>query len=218
VGCRPSHAVVNHILHSHPTSRLFAALALVIALVVVTPGVAVAKKKPSCGKEVVADWYDDGRVGKIYPLHCYTDAIASLPSDVRDYSSAKEEISRALAYAKLGKPDPGKKGSSNPSGGGATGGGGSSTGKTSTSKTSTGKSSIGTRRSGAIEGDTLPIDTGAVDTAAATPTDTSGPSSVPIPLIVLGSLAVILLAAGSAGYLRRRATSGDDDSTPPASS
>ncbi len=49
-----------------------------------------------------------------------------------------------------------------------------------------------------------------------TPTDTSGPSSVPIPLLVLGGLAVLLLAAGSAGYLRRRLGS-DDDGTPPAS-
>ena len=49
-----------------------------------------------------------------------------------------------------------------------------------------------------------------------TPTDTSGPSSVPIPLLVLGGLAVLLLAAGSAGYLRRRMGS-DDDGTPPAS-
>jgi uncharacterized protein involved in exopolysaccharide biosynthesis len=50
------------------------------------------------------------------------------------------------------------------------------------------------------------------------PADTSGPSSVPVPLLVLGGLAVLLLAAGSAGYLRRR-MNGDDDgdgSLPPA--
>jgi hypothetical protein len=34
--------------------------------------------------------------------------------------------------------------------------------------------------------------------------DTSGPSSVPVPLIVLGGLAVLLLAAGGAGYISRR--------------
>ena len=49
-------------------------------------------------------------------------------------------------------------------------------------------------------------------------TDTSGPSSVPVPLLVLGGLAVLLLAAGSAGYLRRRMGGDDDgDGTPPAS-
>ena len=35
--------------------------------------------------------------------------------------------------------------------------------------------------------------------------DTSGPSSVPIPLLILGGLALLLLAAGGAGYLSRRA-------------
>lgn len=34
--------------------------------------------------------------------------------------------------------------------------------------------------------------------------DTAGPSSVPVPLIVLGGLAVLLLAAGGAGYISRR--------------
>jgi len=67
---------------------------------------AMAKAK-SCADQVIADWYDDGRVGKIYPLHCYTEAIAKLPPDVLDYSNAKEEIGRALAFAKQGKPDPG---------------------------------------------------------------------------------------------------------------
>ncbi len=35
--------------------------------------------------------------------------------------------------------------------------------------------------------------------------DTSGPSAVPIPLLILGGLALLLLAAGGAGYLSRRA-------------
>jgi hypothetical protein len=40
--------------------------------------------------------------------------------------------------------------------------------------------------------------------------DTSGPSSVPVPLLVLGGLALLLLAAGGAGYLSRRAQSRND--------
>ena len=31
--------------------------------------------------------------------------------------------------------------------------------------------------------------------------DTSGPSSVPLPLLILGGLALLLLAAGGVGYL-----------------
>ena len=86
---------------------------LLIALVMVSTTVgskpAMAKAK-SCADLVIADWYDDGRVSKIYPLHCYREAIAGLPPDVLDYSNAKEEIGRALAFAKQGKPDPGGSG------------------------------------------------------------------------------------------------------------
>ena len=42
-------------------------------------------------------------------------------------------------------------------------------------------------------------------TNAAGEVDTSGPSSLPIPLLILGGLALLLLAAGGAGYLSRRA-------------
>jgi hypothetical protein len=161
---------------------------------------AIAKAK-SCADQVIADWYDDGRVGKIYPLHCYTEAIAKLPPDVLDYSNAKEEIGRALAFAKQGKPDPG---GSDPSPG--------STGPTNTSSTET------TTRTTTGKTTSTPttVDTDTTSTVVP-PTDTSGPSSVPVPLLVLGGLAVLLLAAGSAGYLRRRMNGGDDgDGTPPA--
>jgi len=164
-----------------------------VMLSAVVSNTAMAKTKP-CAKQVVADWYDDGRVGKIFPLACYRQAIASLPSDVLDYSNAKEEIGRALAFAKQGKPDPGGK---DPT---------PSTTSTGTGKTGTGKT--GTGKTG----------TGPTDTALTQTTDTSGPSSVPIPLLVLGGLAVLLLAAGSAGYLRRRMGGDEDgDGTPPAS-
>jgi hypothetical protein len=172
---------------------------LLIALVMVStvgskPAMAKAK---SCADQVIADWYDDGRVGKIYPLHCYTEAIAKLPPDVLDYSNAKEEIGRALAFAKQGKPDPG---GSDPSPG-STDTTGTNTSKTLTTPTT----------------ETSPTKPTATDTTATvSPTDTSGPSSMPVPLLVLGGLAVLLLAAGSAGYLRRRMNGGDDgDGTPP---
>ena len=179
---------------------------LLIALVMVStvgskPAMAKAK---SCADQVIADWYDDGRVGKIYPLHCYTEAIAKLPPDVLDYSNAKEEIGRALAFAKQGKPDPG---GSDPSPG--------STGRR---RPSTNDHEDDDRhRHDRRRRPTTPTTTDTDTTATVvSPTDTSGPSSVPVPLLVLGGLAVLLLAAGSAGYLRRRMNGGDDgDGTPP---
>jgi len=177
---------------------------LLIALVLVSSATskpALAKTK-SCADQVIADWYDDGRVGKIYPLHCYTEAIAKLPADILDYSNAKEEIGRALAFAKQGKPDPG---GSDPS---------PSNGTTGTSSTDTTKTTQATTGKTTTTPTTVDTDT---TSTVVPPTDTSGPSSVPVPLLVLGGLAVLLLAAGSAGYLRRRMNGGDDgDGTPPA--
>jgi len=164
-------------------------------------------KAKSCADQVIADWYDDGRIGKIYPLHCYTEAIAKLPPDVLDYSNAKEEIGRALAFAKQGKPDPG---GSDPSPG--------STGTTRTETTTTAPSTNTSKTTTTRTNETPPTTPTTTDTTATvvSPTDTSGPSSVPVPLLVLGGLAVLLLAAGSAGYLRRRMNGGDDgDGTPP---
>ena len=163
----------------------------------------------SCADQVIADWYDDGRVGKIYPLHCYREAIAKLPPDVLDYSNAKEEIGRALAFAKQGKPDPG---GSDPS-----------PGSTATTATTThdrhddehdhdddDRRRRPRRRRRRRRRPTRPRRSRRRRTPP-------GPSSVPVPLLVLGGLAVLLLAAGSAGYLRRRMNGGDDgDGTPPA--
>lgn len=170
----------------------------------VVSGTAMARAEATpCAKQVIADWYDDGRVGKIYPLECYRQAIASLPPDVLDYSNAKEEIGRALAFAKQGKPDPGGEDPTPP------------TGSTGTDTTATGTTATDTTSTDTTETDTTSTDTSGVGTQT---TDTSGPSSVPIPLVVLGGLAVLLLAAGSAGYLRRRMSGDEDgDGTPPAS-
>lgn len=165
---------------------------------------AEAKQTP-CYQQVIDDWFDDGRVNKIYPLPCYPEAIKNLPPDVLIYGNAEDEIGRAWAYAKQGKPDPGGK---DPT-------------PTPTDTTATGTTKTDTTKTGTTKTDTASeTDTTGTTTTDSTTTDTSGPSSVPIPLLVLGGLAVILLAAGSAGYFRRRMNGdGDDDGTaapPPA--
>jgi hypothetical protein len=57
-------------------------------------GAGVARATP-CGDRVVADWID-GRIDGVYPLRCYDEAVDGLPEDVRVYSSAVDDISRAL--------------------------------------------------------------------------------------------------------------------------
>ena len=86
------------------TLRGVALLALLALALLVSAGPAAAAK--SCGKKVVDDWYADGRVDGTYPPHCYDDAIEILPRDVRDYSSAKDDISRALQNRLNGLPAP----------------------------------------------------------------------------------------------------------------
>jgi hypothetical protein len=148
------------------------------------PSPATAASK-SCADLVVADWYGDGRVDKIFPLHCYQEAIRSLPVDVLDYSNAKEDILRALQFARQNKPDPG------PTGGQPSGPNGSD--------------DPGSTTSGGPNDPGGPDDPSDGGTVASGPVDTSGPSSIPIPLFILGGLALLLLAAGGAGYLSRRA-------------
>lgn len=78
-------------------------VAALVALALAGPAAAVSP----CGKRVLADWFDNGRIDRIYPLHCYEDAIDAIPRDLRDYADAEEVISRALQSALRGELAPG---------------------------------------------------------------------------------------------------------------
>ena len=160
--------------------------ALAATLVLLTlPTTALASK---CGDQVLADWFDNGRIDRLYDLHCYEDAIDSIPSDLRDYANAEEIISRALQAAVDGKLAPG---GPDPSPDDGTGGGGAG--------------------GGGGPGDPNQPPGG----EAAPDVDTSGISSVPLPLIVLALMSVALLTAGGLGYLRRRHVEAVEGELPP---
>jgi cobalamin biosynthesis Mg chelatase CobN len=73
------------------------ACALVLVWALAGPGTGTAlAAESSCARQVLRDWTDNGRIDGIYPSACYLDAIASLPEDVRTYSSAVDDISRAM--------------------------------------------------------------------------------------------------------------------------
>jgi hypothetical protein len=61
---------------------------------------------PPCGDQVLVDWWNDGRVDRVYPLHCYEEAIDRMPSDIRDYTNAADIIERALQSAARKQPGP----------------------------------------------------------------------------------------------------------------
>jgi hypothetical protein len=73
--------------------RALFAVAAIAATAVVAPATAGAS---SCANAVVADWRDNGRIDRTYPPQCYREAVAALPEDVRVYSSAQNDITRAL--------------------------------------------------------------------------------------------------------------------------
>jgi hypothetical protein len=164
-----------------PPRRVLYALAPIAAFVVMLTAAAPAGAAPSCGRQVIDDWYDDGRVDRTYALHCYDDAIDALPPDVRQYSSAQEDIERALQARMRGEASPPAKTDPSP------------VTKPKPSKTKTTKST--TTKSEPKE-EATPEAVGAVEDDSA--------SSVPIPLLVLAGLALLLIAGGSAGYFVRR--------------
>jgi hypothetical protein len=167
--------------------RALCVLAPIAAIVAMLLAAAPASAAPSCARQVIDDWYEDGRVDRTYPLHCYDDAIEALPPDVRDYSSAKEDIQRALQARMRGEASPPATTDPSPGGGGG--------GSTSTTPTKPPKNQTTTDVSNP-KNENPPEASGQVDADSA--------SSVPIPLLVLAGLALLLIAGGSAGYFVRR--------------
>jgi hypothetical protein len=144
-----------------------------------------------CWKTLLTDWYD-GRIDNTYPLHCYDDALHHLPPDVQTYSSARDDIMRALQSAKTQLKRSGTKVGPNTEIPPA-----KTTGRKSevhgTSHTTTGPTTSlpGRKKQGGLTG-------------VADQLNPSSPSSLPLPLLVLGALALLLVAAGAAGLLLKR--------------
>jgi hypothetical protein len=183
------------------TAKALAAAALLAALLVASPVRPAAAATP-CWKTLLNDWYD-GRIDNVYPVHCYKDTLKHLPEDVSVYSSARDDILRALqsARAKL-------KASHKPSGPNAlvpaqTTGNTHTTSTPGTTPKGGGNGPGGTDAGGGTPGSPgrhpgkgLP--------GVAQQLNPSSPSSVPVPLLVLGGLALLLVAGGAAGLIVKR--------------
>ncbi len=182
---------------SPPSSRLLTAT-LVFALLVGAGAVwasnttAAPLRDRDCARAVINDWYGDGQVDGRYPTRCYREAIASLHTDQKDYAHASEDILRALSYRKQGKPDPGN---------------GAQSALLAQSLTP----------ATAHEPGIPPVGSEVTDeTLGVGPDGEIGGSngSLPIPLLVLGGLAIVLLGAGGSGYVTRRFQARRDDDNP----
>jgi hypothetical protein len=166
--------------------------ASLIALVLLSATVArphAASAATPCWKVLLTDWYD-GRIDGTYPIHCYKDALRHLPSDVSTYSSARDDILRALQSAVAKQKKAGQSVGANtlvpPSG------------HKKTSKTST------TKDKAVTAADTRGRKTDKGLGGVAERLNPSSPSSLPVPLLVLGGLGILLIGAGGVGLAVKR--------------
>ena len=86
--------------------RPIVALAVVCAAVVALalPGVAGADR-PACAEAVLGDW-TMGALDSSYSPECYEAAIDALPEDLRAYTTAADDITRAAIAASRAANDP----------------------------------------------------------------------------------------------------------------
>jgi hypothetical protein len=165
--------------------RLLLTILLAVAASAVGPGTASAATP--CWKQVINDWLADGRIDRIYEDACYAKALEELPQDLREYSALADEIELARAAAQRGQLPPRR---STPGGGGAEGDERTIPG----TPFSNPGGGDGERNRGAFRSLLVKV----------------GPKNadeVPIPLLVLGAIATLLMATGAAGMVARR-TSG----------
>ena len=158
------------------------------ALVTFAPGPAAATTP--CRDRIYSDWYPDGRIATTYPIACYRDALKHIRPDALTYSSLADDIRSAMqaALARLHHQHvPAEVGKGTPP-------------QTGTTDTSVPPKSTDSQSSGPQPvSQTVPVTT----TLAASPTSSSG-GGIPVPLLVLGGLALVLVAVGALGVVAKR--------------
>ena len=179
--------------HTHKVLLAAAAVVMVGAALGVAAAPAAAKGSTPCWKTLINDWYD-GRIDGTYPIHCYRDALKHLPADVDQYSSARDDIRQALQKRITQSHNPNAGGGTGGTGTGGTGGKGPGTG--------------GNGGTGPTNPSPKPTNPSSQSSGPINDVFNAGKpakaDSIPIPLLVLGGLALLLMAAGAAGFVMRR--------------
>jgi hypothetical protein len=150
-------------------------LLITVAGIAATFGVGTAQAS-KCSDALIRDWYGDGRIDRTYPVHCYREALADVPEDQVVYGTLRDDLSRALA-AVIGSSGSGPVDPNTPVPG------------------------EDPNSSGGVAGEQH--DEGFFHWLA----KKLGPStadSVPVPLLILGGLALALIAAAAVSYFARR--------------
>lgn len=157
------------------------------SLAITMPGVADAKAP--CRDRLFNDWYRDGKIASTYPLSCYRDALKHIPPDVTVYSSLGDDIRLALQAAvnrSHGQKVPDQVGESQLA-------------SSANASPSTGHGrSVDTAPSAADPGGGMHSAPVAVEPAS------NSSSGLPLPVLVLGGVALVLVASGAIGLGVRR--------------
>jgi hypothetical protein len=162
---------------SKPLILLVLAAAIGAALGVAQP--AQARSMSKCSAALIHDWYVDGRVDKTYPVHCYREALKTIPEDQIIYGTLRDDLTRALQSAIRQH-------------------GGHVSGDTLVVPLASGGGDDGSGGTGATASD------GGVFHWLAKKLGPSTADSIPIPLLVLGGLAFALMAAAGVSFFARR--------------
>jgi hypothetical protein len=148
---------------------------------------AEAKIESNCARALIHDWYVDGRVDRTYPVRCYREALRDIPEDQIVYGTLREDLERALQS--VIRSNDGDVDGDTPVPGAGGGGDGTSGGS-------------GDEDEGWI-------------TSLARKLGPDTADSIPVPLLVLGGLALLLMAAAGVSFLARRTQSKRAGPNPP---
>ena len=156
---------------------VFVAATLVGLAAVLSVGAPSAEAAKPCWKRALDDWSDNGRMDDVYSQACIQAAIDNLPEDLRIYSNAPEIIGGARQRSVRDRSIQG----------------------------TSGQPPVAPPPAGTVEPvepETGPRDEGPIESVLGS--GTTDASSIPLPLMVLAGLALVLMAAGGAGFARRK--------------
>ncbi|MDX6504733.1 MAG: hypothetical protein QOE29_1858 [Gaiellaceae bacterium] len=173
--------------------RLSLVATLVAGVALLASGPALAKKPVSCGQQVINDW-EDGQIDKSYPTSCYKQALTLVSPEQQQYSSLPADIERALQAATNGKVPGGQIGNAF----------GAKYQQALVHQRAINRLAqpFNHRDEVALpESDANPLSSHLLCVIAGCGASASG---LPLPLLILGGLAFLLLAAGTAGMVIRK--------------
>jgi hypothetical protein len=158
--------------------RVLKPLILFVVLAAMAGSVGVGTAQASvCSRALIHDWYVDGRVDQTYAVHCYREALKNIPEDQIVYGSLRDDLTRALLAVTREKGDDVPPDTMVPPAPGGDPNSGDGTG-------SGHDESFFGRLAKALGPDTA--------------------DSIPVPLLVLGGLALLLIAAAGVSFAARR--------------